>query len=143
MRMPVIHGVISLVLYLVLDVVLLLFTPLGVYTLVVGNMVFPLVISVLNWLALKKEVGYVQELDKTFIRVGICTAFMAALALLAYKGLFFLTDSNGISLCLSIFIAMMVYFVLLFLFRAVNEEELSDMPKGTFLVRVAKKMHLM
>ncbi|MBQ8799353.1 MAG: polysaccharide biosynthesis protein [Lachnospiraceae bacterium] len=143
MRVPVLHGVLSLAFYLVLDVVLLLFTPLGVYSLVVGNMVFPLVISVLNWLTLKKDVGYVQELDKTFIRIGICTAFMAVLALLTYRGMLFLSKSNGISLCVAIFIAILVYFVLLFLFRAVNEEELSDMPKGTVLVKLAKKFHLM
>lgn len=143
MRVPVLHGVMSLAFYLVLDVVLLLFTPLGVYSLVVGNMVFPLVISVLNWLTLKRDVGYVQELDKTFIRIGICTAFMAVLALLTYRGMLFLSKSNGISLCVAIFMAILVYFVLLFLFRAVNEEELSDMPKGTVLVRLAKKLHLM
>ncbi len=143
MRVPVLHGVISLVLYLVLDVVLLLYTPLGAYSLVIGNMVFPLVISILNWITLKKEVGYVQELDRTFLRIGLCTAFMAVLALLAYRGVFFLTESNAISLCLAIFIAMVIYFVLLFLFRAVSEEELLDMPKGSALVRIAKKFHLM
>jgi len=143
MRVPVFHGVISLVLYLVLDVILLLYTPLGVYSLVIGNMVFPLVISILNWITLKKEVGYVQELDRTFLRIGLCTAFMAVLALLAYRGIFFLTESNAISLCLAIFIAIVVYFVLLFLFRAVSEEELMDMPKGSVLVRIAKKFYLM
>lgn len=144
MRVPVIHGVISLAIYLVLDVVLLLFTPLGVYALVIGNMVFPLIISILNWRRLKKETGYVQELDRTFLRIGLCTVFMSVLALLIYRGMMFVTkESNAISLCVAIFLAMVIYFVMLLLFRAVEEEELTDMPKGALLVRIAKKFRLM
>ncbi len=144
MRVPVIHGVISLAFYLVLDIILLLFTPLGVYSLVIGNMVFPLVISILNWRRLRQETGYVQELDRTFLRIGLCTVFMAVLALLIYRGMYFLTDeNNAISLCVAIFLAMVIYFVMLILFRAVEEEELLDMPKGALLVRIAKKFRLM
>ena len=140
---PGMNGVISLVIYLVLDLVLLLFTPLGVYSLVVGNMVFPLVICILNWRKLKKVTGYVQELDRTFLRIGLCAVFMAVLALLIYRGMFFLTESNAISLCVAIGLAMVIYFVMLLMFRAVEEEELSEMPKGALLVRIAKKIRLL
>lgn len=143
MRLPVIHGLVSLVVYLVLDVVLLLFTPLGVYSLVIGNMIFPLGISALNWRTLRRELGYVQELDRTFLRVGLCTAFMGSLALLVYKGLFFLSRSNALSLLGAIGFAVVVYFVMLVAFRAVDEEELYEMPKGAFLVKVAKKLRLL
>ncbi len=143
MRLPVIHGLISLAIYLVLDVVLLLFTPLGVYSLVIGNMIFPLGISVLNWRTLRRELGYVQELDRTFLRVGLCTAFMGSLALLVYKGLFFLSRSNSLSLLVAIGLAVVVYFAMLVAFRAVDEEELYEMPKGAFLVKVAKKLRLL
>lgn len=143
MRMPVIHGVISLGFYLILDVILLRFTSLGVYVLVIGNMVFPLVICILNWRTLRREFGYVQELDRTFLRIGLCTVFMAVLALLSYRGLLFLTEKNGLSLCVAILIAMPVYAVMLLLFRALNEEELYDMPKGAVLVKLAKKFHLL
>lgn len=144
MRVPVIHGVISLAVYLVLDVILLMFTPIGVYALVIGNMVFPLVISILNWRKLKKETGYVQELDRTFLRIGLCTVFMAVLSLLIYRGMFFVTKgSNAISLCVAIALAMVIYFIMLIMFRAVTEEELLDMPMGARLVRLAKKLRLM
>ena len=120
-----------------------MFTPFGVYTLVIGNMVFPLVISILNWRKLRKETGYVQELDRTFLRIGLCTVFMSVLALLIYRGILFLSKSNTISLCVAIFLAMVIYFVMLLLFRAVEEEELLDMPKGALLVRIAKKSRLL
>ena len=143
MRVPVVHGLISLAIYLVLDVVLLMFTPLGGYVLVIGNMVFPLIISALNWRTLKKETGYVQELDRTFLRIGLCTVFMSVLALLIYRGLHFFTKSNAISLCGAIGLAMIIYFIMLIMFRAVTEEELLDMPMGARLVRLAKKLRLM
>lgn len=143
MRLPVIHGVVSLAIYLVLDIILLAFTPLGIYSLVIGNMIFPLIISALNWRTMRRELGYVQELDKTFLRIGLCTAFMGILALLTYKGLLFLTKSNAVSLLGSIGLAALIYFIMLIVFRAVEEEELLDMPKGALLVRVAKKFHLM
>lgn len=143
MRVPVFHGVISLAFYLLLDVVLLMFTPLKGYALVIGNMVFPLIISVLNWIRLRKETGYIQELDRTFLRIGLCTVFMSVLALLIYRGVYFLTERNSISLCVAIALAMVIYFVMLLMFRVVTEEELTDMPKGTALVRLAKKLRLL
>lgn len=143
MRLPVLHGAVALVIYLILDVIMLTVTPLGVYSLVIGNMLFPLIISILNWRTLRRELGYVQELDKTFLRIGLCTAFMGILALLVYKGLFFLTKSNAVSLLAAIGLAVVVYFVMLVAFRAVEEEELLEMPKGTLLVCVAKKLHLL
>lgn len=143
MRVPVFHGVISLAIYLVLDLLLLLFTPLGVYSLVIGNMIFPLIISVLNWITLRRELYYVQELDKTFLRTGLCAAFMSIIAMLLYRGMFFLTKHNAVSLLTAIGLAAMVYFVMMVAFRAVDERELRDMPKGVYLVRLAKKFHLM
>jgi len=143
MRVPVIHGVISLAVYLVLDVLLLMFTPLGVYSLVIGNMVFPLVISALNWMTLRKETGYIQELDRTFLRIGLCTVFMSLLSFLVYRGMYFITNRNSIALCVAVLTAIPVYFVMLIMFRAVTEEELYDMPMGARLVRLAKKIRLL
>lgn len=143
MKVPVFHGVIALGIYLVLDVILLAFTPAGIYALVIGNMIFPLIICVLNWRTLRIELDYEQEIDKTFFRIGLCTAFMAVFAYLTYHGIYTVLHSNKISLVLAIFVAMAVYFLLLILFRAVNEEELMDLPKGRLLVKVAKKLHLM
>lgn len=144
MKVPVIHGLISLAIYLVLDIVLLMFTPLGGYALVIGNMVFPLIISALNWLRLRKETGYVQELDRTFLRTGLCTVFMSLLSFLVYRGMHFITKGNNtIALCVAIFVAIPVYFVMLIMFRAVTEEELYDMPKGALLLRIAKRLRLL
>lgn len=143
MRIPVVHGVIALGIYLVLDVILLAFTPAGIYSLVIGNMVFPLIICILNWRTLRVELDYRQEIDKSFLRIGLCTAAMAALSYLSYKGILSVLKSSKIALLAAIFIAMALYFLLLLVLRAVTEEELLDFPKGSLLVAAAKKLHLL
>ena len=45
---------------------LLRFTPLGVYALIIGNVTFPLLVSVLNCRALSRELGYRWRLGRTF-----------------------------------------------------------------------------
>ena len=142
MKVPVIHGVISLGIYLVLDIILLAFTPAGIYSLVIGNMVFPLIICVLNWRTLQLTLNYRQELDRTFFRVGLCTAFMAVFSHLAYQGVYVLLKSNTVSLLFAIVAAMFLYFILLVGFRAVTEDELYELPKGRLFVRLAKKLHI-
>ena len=143
MRFPVIHGLISLAVYLVLDYVLLSFTPLGVYALVIGNMVFPLVISILNWLAIRRELDYRQEVMKTFLRTGLSAGCMGVIAFLAYTGCILICKSNAVSTILAIGIGVFTYAVLIIVFRAVDEEELYELPKGGLLVRFAKKLHLL
>lgn len=143
LKKPVLHGVISLAVYLVVDILLLAFSPFGVYSLVIGNMLFPLLISIMNYFTLKKELDYKQEVERTFIRIALCTGFMSVLSLICYRGCLFLCKSAKLSLVVAIPFAVILYFVLAIGFRAVTEDELLDLPKGTLLVKIAKKLHLM
>lgn len=143
MRLPVFHGVVSLAGYLLLDFVLLSYTPVGVYGLVIGNTVFPLIICILNWISLKREVGFRQELDRTFFRVGLSAAIMGAAAAAAYYGLYTLCKNNTVSVAAAIGLAVLVYAVALLVFKAVDGEELYELPKGRFLAAFAKKLHLL
>ena len=44
---------------------------------------------------------------------------------------------------ISIFVGMFVYFMILLLMRGVTEQELRRIPKGTVLIRFAKKLRLL
>ena len=68
--------------------------------------------------------------------MGVITHFV-------YAFLFGLTASNVFALTAAIIVAVLVYSVLLLLFKGLNEEELRRFPKGASLVRLAKKIHLM
>ena len=66
---------------------------------------------------------------------------MGVLARLIYFLLRFLAG-NTISALLSILIAVCVYAGALLLTGTLTEEELYQMPKGSLLVRLAHKLHL-
>ena len=140
---PIIHAVIALVAQTVILVPMLLWTDLDLYALAIASTVYSGVICVLNQLAVRKALGYRQEVFTTFVVPALASVFMGAAAWGVYEGLYLLTESNIISVIPAIFVAVLVYFILLILFKGINEEELRGMPKGYLLVRAAKKMRLM
>jgi len=140
---PINHAVIALVAQTTVLVPLLLWTDLDLYALAIASTVYSGVICVLNQMAVRKVLGYRQEVFTTFMIPTLAAIFMGACAWVVYEGLYMITESNIISVIPAILIAVVVYFVLLVLFKGVSEEELRGMPKGYLLVRLAKKMRLM
>lgn len=143
MRIPVIHSAISLGVHIILIYVLLKFTNMGAYALVIGNITFPLLVCILNWLKIGKYLRYKQEVLKSFIIPTICSFIMGLVAIFAYKGIHFVLHSNAISTFLTIGIASAIYFIALILLKGVSREELQNMPKGHLIVKLASKLHLM
>ncbi len=140
---PIIHAVIALVAQTVILVPMLLWTNLDLYAMAIASTVYSGVVCVLNQMAVRKELGYRQEVFTTFVVPTLAAIFMGIATWVVYEGLYMLTESNIISVIPAILVAVLVYFVLLILFKGVNEEELRGMPKGYLLVRVAKKCRLM
>lgn len=143
MRYPVIHAGVGIVIYVIIDYILLSFFDWSVYALIVGHTVFPLIVSILNWLRIQMETGYRQECLRTFIMPMVCSAIMAVISYFAYLGLYTVTNSVLISLILAIVIAVVVYFVLMIVTKTLNKKELYDLPMGGRIVRLAKKIRLL
>lgn len=143
MRKSVTHSAISLVIHIALVYLMVRLLNWGVYGLVVGNVTFAFVVCWLNWIAIGKHLAYRQEVKTTFLLPLAAAAIMGIAAYAAYNGSFALFHSNPISLLVSIPLAMLLYGILIILFRAVDEEELVDMPFGRKLAGVCKKTHLM
>lgn len=143
MQLPVIHSAVSMAVQAVLLVCLVNFTPLGIYSLAICNVVFPLIVSALNWLAVKRYLAYDQEVKRTFLLPFLVSLVMGASAFLVYQGVYFIVRSNLVSCLVAILVAVLVYFVLLIKVKAVTKEELYDMPMGGRLVTLAKKCRLM
>lgn len=115
MQLPVWHSMISLVIHVVLVFVLLRFTNLGIFAIVLGTTTFPVVIMFLNLLALNHFIGYVQELKKTFIIPCVCGLAMAVATAFTYDLFERVTKSNLIALMLAMPVALVVYFGLILL----------------------------
>lgn len=143
MRAPVIHGAISLVIHVSLLYLLLQFTDLGIYALIIGNVSFPIVICVLNWRAVGRALKYRQEVVKTFVVPTLASAVVGFVAYLSYLGLYSLTKHGSISVLIAILLAVGVYCFLLLAFHCFTTEELYDLPFGARIVRLARKLHLL
>lgn len=149
MRLPVVHSAISLGIHIVLVYLLLNYTNLGAYALIVGNITFPLGVCILNWHSVAKYLDYQQEIKKTFVIPAIAAVLMGGVAWAVYQGVNMVLSviggvvANGIAVILSILVAVVVYFVMLILFKSVDQEELSAMPMGRTLCSVAIRLHLL
>ncbi len=142
-NIPVINAAVALVIQTVVLVVLLLFTELGLYSLVISNVVYSGVMCLLNGHSVKKYLKYRQEWKRTYVIPFIAAAFMGAAAYGVYHGLNIVFSSNIICLAAAIMIAVLVYFVLVLKLGALNEEEIKKLPKGRRILSVAKKIKLL
>lgn len=143
MRKPVQHAAISLVIHVLLIFILLKFTKLGIYSLVIGNVTYPLVVCILNAISVQHHIHYRQEYKTTFIIPAAASAVMGACAYLIYRVGYATVHSNVIACLLAIPAAVIIYFVLILLLGGLTESDLPDFPMGMRIGRVAKKLHLM
>ena len=97
----------------------------------------------MNWLSVSRYLSYEQEVYKTFLLPFLVSLVMGSVAFLMYHGCYFFIHSNTISCLFAIFVAVLIYFVLLIKVKAITKEELYDMPMGGRFIAIAKKMKLM
>lgn len=151
MHTPVIHSAVSLGLHVVLVVCLLKFTGLGIYVLIIGNVTFPIVVSILNLLALRHYIPSLRLKPlKTFFVPLSASLWMSIAVVLVYT----LSDklfssflggymANAVSVILALITAVIVYFVVFLKLRGMTKEEMFDFPMGRRLYLMAVKLKLM
>lgn len=140
---PIINAGIALVIQTVLGVVLLKFTNLDVFSIAITSTLYSAIIAFLNQMAVRKHIGYKQEMLKTFVLPGVASIIMGAVAYGVYRLILIPVHSVRIAVIPAVIIAVPVYFTALLLVRAVTEEELKAFPKGTAIVKIAKKFKLL
>ncbi|MDD3184121.1 MAG: polysaccharide biosynthesis protein [Anaerostipes sp.] len=147
MRVPVRHSVISVILNLITIVLLLLFTNTNAYALVFATMIFSFAMCILNARSIKKYTSYKQELSKTFIKPCI-SALIMGIVVFAIQFVFnhmMAATSLAFALCIVVSMAVgaLIYFVCIIKLQVFTESELLEVPKGSILVRFAKKFKLL
>ncbi len=144
MRIPVIHSVISLGIHILLVFLLLKYTNIGIYAIIAGNVTFPIVVSLLNFMAIKRYVpGYHQEWVKTFLVPLAASVWMGVSIVLVYWLVGCIVKISIIQTLFSLVVAVFVYFVTFLLFKGLTVQELYDFPMGRTLYTIAKKLHVM
>ena len=138
MTTPVKHGAMSLGIHLIAVFVFLVFFKLGIYALILGNIVFSLSMCILNTKALKKYADYYQEIEKTFV-VPLCAAVIMGVI----SGVFYLLVNlilpGKLTTILALLIAMVTYGIALLKFGLMTPEEIIALPKGATLLSILQK----
>ncbi|MCR5031327.1 MAG: polysaccharide biosynthesis protein [Lachnospiraceae bacterium] len=140
---PVIHAAVSLVIQALVLVLVLVFTDWNLYGLVLANITYSLLMCILNELRMRKELGIKQEIRSTFVRPFLCAAGMGLVARAVYEGLYFILPVNLPAAIVSILVSLVTYLILVIKTKTVTKEELQGFPKGTTLVGLCEKLHLL
>jgi len=146
---PVTHAIAAWIVQTLVLVPLLLYTNMDLYALCMATVLYAFLMCILNGVSIRKHLGYKQEMFRTFLLPFIAAFWMGLLAGGVYYGLNMLLESrlgeytvNIICLIPSLFIAVLVYFMLVIKLGALNKNEIKAMPKGHVLLKIAGKMHL-
>ena len=94
MRKPVKNSLISLVVHIIIVYLMLRWSRLGIYALVIGNASFPILIFILNLRDLKKHIDFKLEYIQTFLIPLGCACIMGFFAWLTYTLMYMFTGTN-------------------------------------------------
>ena len=141
MRLPIVHALTALVLHLAAMEVLVF--HMGIFSMVFANILFAVIMCFLNHRSIRKILGYRQEVKKTILLPAAASAVMGAAAVGVYKLIHLGIQSNAVCTLGAVAAAVAVYGVLLVKLGCLDEDELHQMPGGTRLLQVFRKLRLM
>ena len=141
MKIPVRNAAISLVIHIAFLYVTLQM-GMGINAVVYANILFAVIVCILNALAIRKYLRYKQELVRTFVIPGIAALIMGVVIGLINMLLSKILG-NILTVLIGIILGVIVYFLALILLKGIDENDLRSMPGGTKVLVVAKKLRLM
>ena len=136
---PIINACIALALQTAVAVILLICTDLGIYSIIIANIVYSGVMCMLNQRAVRKAIGYKQEYKKTFLIPMCASLIMGVLIRIIYQCLYLCLGNMKIAVVPAILFGIVIYVLMLFLLKGLTEEELKRMPKRETIIRLLKK----
>ncbi len=142
MNLPVINLFIGAIVKVVLTFVLVGIPALNVNGAGISSVCAYLTAGILNYIALRKYADVKINIGGVFIKPLIASLIMGAGAYAAYNLFFMLTSSNALSVLLAIIIAVIIYFVAVFMTGALSREEVALIPKGDVIYRTAQKCRI-
>lgn len=143
MYVPIINAAIALVVHLLSLWAMLYFMKLDIMAVVFSNIIFSLVMFILNHLAIRKYIGYRQELIKTFIIPLIVSVVMGAVSFGIYH-LFRLFLPVTASCIIALVVAVVIYFAGMVMLKGFRESELAGIPMiGKPLINLLKRFGVM
>ncbi|HHZ14347.1 MAG TPA: polysaccharide biosynthesis protein, partial [Clostridiales bacterium] len=96
-----------------------------------------------NFMSVIKHTGIDFSFVDFIVKPAISVTVMGLIVHYSYGILFSQTESNIISLGLSILIGVVVYVVMLPITRAITQEDLEALPRGRSIARLLKRLGLL
>ncbi len=143
MRVPIRNALIALAANIVSLPISLYVFDLNIYAMIVGNIVFSLVMCILNALSVRRYSGFHPNIMKTFIKPAVASVLMGVIVYVIYMVIYKALNSNAAAAIIAIVAGIISYAVILLLVKGLTEEELRSFPMGSRIIRIAKKFHLL
>lgn len=148
-NVPVISAFIALVLHLFILYPMMTVFHLGVYALIIATAAYAVIVVIVNYIVMAKTLQYKMEWKQTLGVPFLSAIIMGIVAFFAYWGLDVVFKnlmneyvSNAVATLIAICIAVGVYFISMIKIGGYTEEMLLAFPKGSLLVKIARKLHL-
>ncbi len=141
-NIPMINAAIALVADVIVMLLLLLFTDLGIYTIVIAMIVYSVVMCILNDLALKKYMQYINPWEYAYIPSTLASVPMALVAGGVYYLCYRLTHRNFLSLIPALVLAVGVYFAAYLFLTRPSREEFDMIPGGRLILALLTRLGL-
>ena len=129
---PIKHSSFALVVHLILLAILLFLTNLGIHAIVISNIVFALIICILNNIAIQIIIRYKQNAIQTYVKPLLAALMMGATLCIAYWFFKFrifgdALFENRLYLAIMVISCMilggLIYFIFLIIFGAVRKRD--------------------
>lgn len=141
-KIPMIHAAVALVADVIVIALLLFFTDLGIYNVVIAMIVYAVVMCLLNERSMKKYMRYKNPWKSAYLYPLLASVPMAVVAGGVYYGMYYLVHSNVLCLGVSVILAAFVYFVVYLLLSRPSAEEMNALPGGRYMKKIARVLHL-
>ncbi|MGI6257697.1 MAG: putative polysaccharide biosynthesis protein [Anaerovoracaceae bacterium] len=135
---PVKNLCVGIVIKIVLTWVLVGIPSLNIKGAAIGTCAAYLVVAVLDVYGVKKYTGAKFDIMLTYVKPLISSLVMAAVAWLTYYKLLSGGEGDSLKTLLAVFVAAVVYVVMLFVTRSITREDLENMPGGDKILRLAQ-----
>ena len=142
MQAPLVHAATAVAIHLGFLVLFVVKFICNIYGVVYANIIFGLIICLLNARSIRKKLHYRQEIKKTFLVPVIAAGVMGIAAYLVHR-VFNLFAGNTISTILAVCVGAVVYGICLVKLGGILEREIRRLPKGDLLADLLIRLNIL
>lgn len=142
MQAPLVHAATAVAIHLGFLVLFVVKFKWNIYGVVYANIIFGLIICLLNARSIRKKLHYRQEIKKTFLVPVIAAGVMGIAAYLVHR-VFNLFAGNTISTILVVCVGAVVYGICLVKLGGILEREIRRLPKGDLLADILIRLNIL